>query len=177
MNLIIRTFVSFNLLFQISWNMQISNLGNLTFFHNSLSEVSEGRIPPPSLPQDLRRLFPDERDMVQITLVEAKDILSSFDHRLRAYTERLIRRRKSMQILKASVTGTSPFLFCSFNFPFHSHPSGSPPHTHTSTHNNSIEMTSTSVKLNDGTVLSCGMVVWSTGLAPRYSWDNGAVVC
>ena len=75
---------------------------------------------PPSLPQDLRRLFPDERDMVQITLVEAKDILSSFDHRLRAYTERLIRRRKSMQILKASVTGTSPFLICSFNFPFHS---------------------------------------------------------
>ena len=61
--------------------------------------------------------------MVQITLVEAKDILSSFDQRLRAYTERLIRKRKSMNILKASVTGTPilshlPSTFLSILIPF-----------------------------------------------------------
>ena len=37
-----------------------------------------------------------------------------------------------------------------------------PPHTHTHT-----EVTPTSVTLNDGRVIPCGMVVWSTGLAPR----------
>ena len=55
--------------------------------------------------QDLSRLFPEEQDMVQITLVEAKEILSSFDGKLRNYTERLIRRRKNMKIHKASVNG------------------------------------------------------------------------
>ena len=77
----------------------------------------------PPFSQDLCRLFPEEREMVQITLVEAKDILSSFDQRLRAYTERLIRKRKSMNILKASVTGTPilshlPSTFLSILIPF-----------------------------------------------------------
>ena len=30
------------------------------------------------------------------------------------------------------------------------------------------EVTGTHVRLDDGSRLSCGMVVWSTGLAPRY---------
>ena len=73
--------------------------------------------PFPPFSQDLCRLFPEEKEMVQITVVEAKDILSSFDHRLRAYTERLIRKRKSMNILKASVTGIP-----SSDLPFHPYP-------------------------------------------------------
>lgn len=83
--------------------------------------------------QDLRRLFPEERDLVKVSLVEAREILSSFDERLRSYTERLIHKRGSMEIIKSSVT----------------------------------EVTPTHVTLNDGTVLPCGMVVWSTGVAPR----------
>ena len=84
--------------------------------------------------KDLQRLFPDEREVVRITLVEAQDILSSFDDGLRSYTEDLIRRREAMQIVKASVT----------------------------------EVTPTHVRFNDGSKLACGMVVWSTGLAPRW---------
>lgn len=58
---------------------------------------------PPPFFQDLDRLYPDERDNVHITLVEARDILSSFDDRLRAYTENLIKTRGAMEIVKASV--------------------------------------------------------------------------
>ena len=50
--------------------------------------------------------------MVQISLVEAREILSSFDYKLRAYTERLIRKRRSMNILKASVTSENQFHVC-----------------------------------------------------------------
>lgn len=85
------------------------------------------------LRQDLNRLFPEERNMVRVTLVEAKEILSSFDHKLRDYTKRIIKKRSNMSIHKASVT----------------------------------EMTSEQVKLSDGSVLASGMVVWSTGVAPR----------
>ena len=91
----------------------------------------------PPFSQDLCRLFPKERDLVQITLVEAKDILSSFDQRLRAYTERLIRKRKSMNILKASVTGTP--ILChlpstSLSLLLLPLPSSLLSHTHTHTH-------------------------------------------
>ena len=54
--------------------------------------------------KDLERLYPDERSTVHITLVEANEILSSFDTKLRSYTERLIKKRERMQILKAAVT-------------------------------------------------------------------------
>lgn len=70
---------------------------------------------------------------MSVTLVEAQEILSSFDHRLRSYTENIISSRRSMKIVKASVT----------------------------------EVTASHVTLNDGSCLPCGMVVWSTGLAPR----------
>lgn len=85
------------------------------------------------LQQDLKRLYPDETPDVRITLVEAQEILSAFDDRLRAYTEDLIRKRHAMKIVKAVVT----------------------------------EVTPTHVRFKDGSKLSCGMVVWSTGLAPR----------
>ena len=43
--------------------------------------------------------------MVRVTLVEANEILSAFDSRLRSYTERLINKRSAMDIVKAAVTG------------------------------------------------------------------------
>jgi NADH:ubiquinone reductase (non-electrogenic) len=55
------------------------------------------------LQQDLKRLYPNEGHAVQITLIEANEILSAFDTKLRSYTERLIAKRKGMKIIKASV--------------------------------------------------------------------------
>ena len=49
-------------------------------------------------------MFPDEKNMVRVTLVEANEILSAFDSRLRSYTERLIDKRSAMNIVKAAVT-------------------------------------------------------------------------
>ena len=40
--------------------------------------------------------------------MEAQEILSAFDDRLRSYTKDLIARRQSMEILKASVTEVTP---------------------------------------------------------------------
>ncbi len=55
--------------------------------------------------QDLGRLFPEEKFDVQVTLVEADQILSAFDEKLRNYTEKLMRKRESMNIVQASVVG------------------------------------------------------------------------
>ena len=55
--------------------------------------------------QDLERLYPKEKNVVRVTLVEANTILSAFDNRLRSYTEKIIQKRERMHILKASVTG------------------------------------------------------------------------
>lgn len=81
----------------------------------------------------MNRLYPSEKDVVRITLVEAQEILSAFDESLRSYTKDLIAKRKAMEIVKASVT----------------------------------EVTPTHVRFNNGEEVPCGMVVWSTGLAPR----------
>ena len=81
---------------------------------------------------------------MEITLIEANEILSTFDEKLRSYTERLIRKRKEMKIVQAAVT----------------------------------EVTETHVKLSNGETVPCGMVVWSTGLAPRLvSWCGDTVWC
>ena len=50
-------------------------------------------------------MFPEERFDVQVTLIEASQILSAFDEKLRNYTEKLIRKREAMNIVKASVVG------------------------------------------------------------------------
>jgi hypothetical protein len=71
--------------------------------------------------------------------VEAQEILSAFDDRLRRYTEDLIKKRRAMKIVKAEVT----------------------------------EVTATHVRFKDGSKLACGMVVWSTGLAPRSVRGRG----
>ena len=49
-------------------------------------------------------MFPDEREMVRVTLIEANEILSAFDSKLRSYTERIISKRGAMNIVKAAVT-------------------------------------------------------------------------
>ena len=61
--------------------------------------------------QDLERLYPNECNTVQITLIEANEILSSFDTKLRSYTEHLIKKRSRMKILKASVTSNQIFQY------------------------------------------------------------------
>jgi NADH:ubiquinone reductase (non-electrogenic) len=90
------------------------------------------------LKQDVSRLYQSEREMVKVTIIEAKQILSSFDKHLQEYAEAKIRKRRQMEILQDSVT----------------------------------EVTSRSVKLKSGAVLSCGLVVWSAGLAPRPFVDK-----
>lgn len=50
-------------------------------------------------------MFPEEKDLVRVTLVEANEILSAFDYKLRSYTERLINKRKAINIIKATVSG------------------------------------------------------------------------
>lgn len=57
--------------------------------------------------QDIKRLYPKERNTVKVTLVEANQILSSFDTRLRSYAERKIRQRSQMNLLSGSVVGMS----------------------------------------------------------------------
>ena len=56
--------------------------------------------------QDIERLYPEERNIVKVTLVEANQILSSFDIRLRRYAEGKIRQRSQMNLLSGSVVGT-----------------------------------------------------------------------
>ena len=43
--------------------------------------------------------------MVKVTIIEAKQILSSFDKHLQEYAEAKIRKRRQMEILQDSVTG------------------------------------------------------------------------
>ncbi len=61
-------------------------------------------------------MFPEEKFDVQVTLVEADQILSAFDEKLRNYTEILIKKRESMNIVQASVMGESvgvpPVTYC-----------------------------------------------------------------
>ncbi len=52
----------------------------------------------------MRRLYPEEKDQAKVTLVEAQEILSAFDDKLRSYTVGMISSRKAMKIVKASVT-------------------------------------------------------------------------
>ena len=83
--------------------------------------------------EDVTRLFSQEKNLVRVTLIEANEILPSFDRRLRAFAERKFEQRKNYEVLKSRV----------------------------------VEVGRDYVKVEDGTKLPCGMVLWSTGLAPR----------
>ena len=50
-------------------------------------------------------MYPGEKDMVKVTLIEANQILSSFDTKLRHYAERKIKQRSQMQLVTGSVVG------------------------------------------------------------------------
>ena len=50
-------------------------------------------------------MYPEERNIVKMTLVEANQILSSFDVKLRNYAERKIKQRSQMNLLSGSVVG------------------------------------------------------------------------
>lgn len=54
--------------------------------------------------QDVRRLFQSETDNVRVTIVEAAQILPSFDTELQSYAEKKIKQRRQMELLQARVT-------------------------------------------------------------------------
>ena len=83
--------------------------------------------------QDVTRLYMHEKSKVSVTLIEARQILPSFDAKLREFAEKKMRQRDQFELVQSSVT----------------------------------EVHSDHIKLQDGTVMPCSLVVWSTGLAPR----------
>ncbi|EDO37174.1 predicted protein [Nematostella vectensis] len=83
--------------------------------------------------QDVTRLYPHERGEVRVTLIEARQILPSFDEKLRRFAEKKMRQRDQFKLLQHSVT----------------------------------KVNKDSIILEDGSEIPCGLVVWSTGLAPR----------
>jgi len=85
------------------------------------------------LHEDLRRAYPLLVAEAGITLVEAgKDVLSTFDKKLRDYATALFRRQQIHVLVGSPV----------------------------------VRVDSTSVHLNDGTVLPFGLLLWSTGNGP-----------
>lgn len=85
------------------------------------------------LREDVSHMYHEVQGKVRVTLIEANQILGSFDKRLRDYAERKFTQRKQFELRNGSV----------------------------------VEVKSDSVLLTDGTEIPCGLVVWSTGLAPR----------
>lgn len=83
--------------------------------------------------QDVTRLYVHERSNVRVTLIEARQILPSFDEKLRTFAESKMRQRDQFELLQSSVT----------------------------------QVCADHIQLKDGEKLPCGLVVWSTGLAPR----------
>ena len=83
--------------------------------------------------EDVSRLFSREKSIVKVSLIEANEILPSFDMKLRTFAEKKFKQRKNYDLLKSRV----------------------------------IKVAKDHVMLEDGTKLPCGMVLWSTGLAPR----------
>jgi len=83
--------------------------------------------------QDVTRLYVHEKANVSVTLIEARQILPSFDEKLRTFAEKKMRQRDQFELVQSSVT----------------------------------EVHADHIRLQDGTIMPCGLVVWSTGLAPR----------
>lgn len=86
--------------------------------------------------------------MVNVTLVESRRILDSFDARLRAFAENKLARRQNFTMQHSSVTSecvyASTYACCS-----------------------PAEVEVDAVVLDGTTRVPCGLVVWSTGLSPR----------
>lgn len=83
--------------------------------------------------QDVSRYYNKQKDLIKVTLIEEKKILSSFDKKLQAYAEKKIHQRDNFVLIKSAV----------------------------------IEVKPESVILSNGKKIPCGLVVWSTGLAPN----------
>ncbi|XP_065839056.1 uncharacterized protein [Oscarella lobularis] len=58
--------------------------------------------------QDIAKLFATEMDDVKVSLVEASQILPSFDKRLQRFAEKRIQQREKMELLRAAVTDVRP---------------------------------------------------------------------
>ncbi|XP_067131727.1 uncharacterized protein [Centruroides vittatus] len=88
--------------------------------------------------QDVSRYYKKQKDLIKVTLIEEKKILSTFDKKLQSYAEKKIRQRDNFILVKSTV----------------------------------VEVKPKSVVLANGDNISCGLVVWSTGLAP-HEFTNG----
>jgi len=55
----------------------------------------------------MRRLYSASTDDMEVTLIEANNILAAFDQRLRNYAEKKIQKRKGFTLIKDAVTGTA----------------------------------------------------------------------
>lgn len=53
----------------------------------------------------MSRLFATELDNVQVSLIEASQILPSFDEKLRKFAEKKIQQRERMELVKGVVSG------------------------------------------------------------------------
>ena len=92
--------------------------------------------------EDVTRLFSQEKEEVKVTLIEANEILPSFDRKLRSFAEKKFKQRTNYDLVKSRV----------------------------------VKVTRDNVVLEDGTVMPCGMVLWSTGLAPRPFIGKGLLM-
>ena len=53
----------------------------------------------------MSRLFPMEVNDVRVSLIEASQILSGFDEKLRKFAEKKIQQREKMELVKGTVSG------------------------------------------------------------------------
>ncbi len=152
-------------------------------------------------------MFRQNESRVKVTLIEASQILNSFDKRLQKYAEKKMRQRENFKLVQSTVTGISESAISLFvetyftvdgNFCVKSLFGLSIGHrqlrwrcgqrTRTLIWNTQVlsslnknlgtelkalhcghaDVRANSVNLADGTVIPCGLVVWSTGLAPRF---------
>ena len=53
--------------------------------------------------EDVAKMFAQEKDKVEVTLVEAQQILPSFDQNLRSFAERRMAQRSQFHLVQSSV--------------------------------------------------------------------------
>ncbi|OQR89650.1 NADH-ubiquinone oxidoreductase, partial [Thraustotheca clavata] len=88
--------------------------------------------------QDLVRLYPHVTNLLQVSLIDAGKILSTFDQSLQEQAMSKINKRKNMKIIKANCKEVVQSL-----------------------------VLSDAVILDSGEELPCGLVVWSAGVGPN----------
>ena len=97
-------------------------------------------------------------DDVKVSLVEASQILPSFDKRLQRFAEKRIQQREKMELLRAAVTGDSRhvtlYLLFDVLYIF-------------------LDVRPKEIVLSDGSVVPCGLTVWAAGISARCACTDG----